>query len=233
MVKAMKSANAKSGGTPSKQPHEARRPSESHTRLSDAAVPPASTEIQQGRWARCEEGTPPEALVAEQRRSEPVRPDEPLTGVVRRMNARTSERRSGLIRRSSSRAESAGTLRADAPHDARSAAPSADWRCLEWDRAPKERRPKRNSKVTIVQLSNGGDLVRQNGPDEWLPEAGDFVHRMSQLVAQGLGFQRCRSVCLRSSSAALTITEAGNAKVMAVSGPLASMSHVLRRAGLE
>jgi hypothetical protein len=233
MVKAMKSANATSGGTPSKQPHEARRPSESHTRLPDASAPTIGTEVKQGLWARCEESTPPEAPVAERRRSEPASPDEPRTGVVRRMNVGTSERQSGLIRRPTGRAESAGKLRSDATHESRSAGTSADWRCLEWDRAPKERRPKRNSKVTIVQLSSSGDLVRQNGPDEWLPQAGDFVHRMSRLVAQGLGFHRCHSVCLRSSSAALTITEAGDAKVMVVSGPLASMSRVLRRAGLE
>jgi hypothetical protein len=227
----MKSAKAKGGGTSSKQPHEARRPGESHTRLASTAVPPIGSEVQQGHWARCEESSPPQAPVAERRRPEPVRPDEPRTGVVRRMNVGARERESGLIRRPPSRAESAGKLHADAVH-ARSTANAADWRCLEWGQAPKERRLKRNSKVTIVQLSSG-DLVRQNGPDEWLPEAGDFVHRMSRLIAQGLGFDRCRSVCLRSPSAALSITEAGNAKVMAVSGPLASMSHVLRRAGLE
>jgi hypothetical protein len=83
-----------------------------------------------------------------------------------------------------------------------------------------------------VQLSRGGDLVRQNGPDTWLPEAGDFVHRMSRLVAQGLGFERCRALYLRSSNAVLTVAEAGE-KVMAVSGPVCSMTNVLRRAGLE
>jgi hypothetical protein len=87
--------------------------------------------------------------------------------------------------------------------------------------------------VTIVQLSKNGDLLRQNGPDAWLPEAGDFVQRMSRLLAQGLGFRRCRSVCLKGASAVLAVTEAGDSHVVAVSGPVRSLGNVLRRAGLE
>lgn len=229
----MKSANVHDGGKPSKQQHEARRPSSSPTRLPSSAVPPIGAEVEQGRWASCEASALPEAPVAERRRPEPTHPDEPRTGVVRRMSVRSIERESGVTRRPSSRAESVGKRRAKVPDESRSSASPADWRCLEWGQAPKERRPKRNSKVTIVQLSSGGNLVRQNGPAAWLPDAGDFVHRMSRLVAQGLGFDRCLSVCLRSSSAALSITEAGDGQVVAVSGPLASMTHVLRRAGLE
>ncbi|HTV23660.1 MAG TPA: hypothetical protein VMG12_33450, partial [Polyangiaceae bacterium] len=110
---------------------------------------------------------------------------------------------------------------------------SSEWRCLEeWGQPSKERRM-RSSKVTIVQLSKNGDLVRQNGPDAWLPEAGDFIQRMSRLLAHGLGFERCRSLCLKGASSVLTITEAGDTKVVAVSGPARSMANVLRRAGLE
>lgn len=232
MVEAMKSANVTFGGTPSKNQHEAGRPSESHSRLTSAVPARVGAEVQRGRWARCEDAALPEAPSAEPRPRALARPEEPRTGVVRRMNVRSRERESGLIRRPPSRAESVGPLPAEVAR-AREAGTPADWRCLEWGQASKERRPKRNSKVTIVQLSNGGDLVRQNGPDTWLPEAGDFVHRMSQLVAQGLGFERCRSVCLRSPSAALSVTLAGDSKVVAVSGPLTSMTHVLRRAGLE
>lgn len=91
----------------------------------------------------------------------------------------------------------------------------------------------RNTKVTIAQLSRNGDLIRQNGPDVWLPEAADFVQRMSRLLAQGLGFERCRSVCLKGSSSVLTVTEAGDTKVVAVTGPVRSMAKVLERAGIE
>jgi hypothetical protein len=107
------------------------------------------------------------------------------------------------------------------------------WRCLEWGQPSREERPRRNPKVTIVQLSANGELVRQNGPEEWLPEAGDFMHRMSALVARGLGFERCRSICLKSPSAALAVSEAAEGKTMVVSGPHRSLANVLRRAGLE
>jgi hypothetical protein len=67
----------------------------------------------------------------------------------------------------------------------------------------------------------------------WLPDAADFVHRMALLVAQGLGFDRRRGVCLRSATAVLPVSEAGPTRVVAVSGPQRRMSNVLRRVGLE
>jgi hypothetical protein len=110
------------------------------------------------------------------------------------------------------------------------------WRCLEWADRPSQRPAKpnsKNSKVSIVQLSMSGRLLRQTGPSQWLPEASDFVHRMALLVAQGLGFDHCRAVCLRNQSAVLSVTEAGPTKIVAVSGPPRQMPNVLRRMGLE
>jgi hypothetical protein len=114
---------------------------------------------------------------------------------------------------------------------------SSSWRCLEWEASakPRPRRPPRAkaSKVTIVQLSVEGDLIRQNGPDSWLPEAGDFMQRMSTLLARSLGFEGCRSLCLRGESAVLAVSAVGSSRVVAVSGPTRSMANVLRRVGLE
>jgi len=111
------------------------------------------------------------------------------------------------------------------------------WRCLEW-KAPskRQRRPRpeaTTSKVTIVQLSAEGELIRQNGPDGWLPEAGDFMHRMSTLLARSLGFEECRALCLRNESAVLAVSSVGSSKVVAVSGPAQSMANVLRRVGMS
>jgi hypothetical protein len=78
-----------------------------------------------------------------------------------------------------------------------------------------------------------GRLIRQTGESSWLPEAGDFVHRMALLVAQGLGYDRCRGVCLRNQTAVLSVVEAGPTKVVAVAGPASQMPNVLRRMGLE
>ena len=61
----------------------------------------------------------------------------------------------------------------------------------------------------------------------------DFTPYDLVLLAQGLGFERCRSVCLKGASSALTVTEAGDTKVVVVNGPVRSMANVLRRAGLE
>jgi len=100
---------------------------------------------------------------------------------------------------------------------------SPGWRCLELGASPKprlrRRRQANTSKVTIVQLSLHGDLIRQNGPDAWLPEAGDFMHRMSTLLARSLGFGSCRSLCLRGESAVLAVSAVGDSRVVAVSGP--------------
>jgi hypothetical protein len=227
-VKPMKSANATFGGTPSKQPAEQRSAGENQAR------PPLGTadaELERARWGRCEEESAAPEAPAPVRRLQRARRGEPLTGVVRRID--DPERESGLIERPVSRRPSSGRARAARLLGDRAGASSGDWRCLEWDPGQKERRPKRNSKVTIAQLTGDGNLIRQNGPDAWLPEAGDFVHRMARLLAQGLGFERCRSLCLRSSSAALAVAEAGETKLVAVSGPLGSMTNVLRRAGLE
>jgi len=110
------------------------------------------------------------------------------------------------------------------------------WSCLEWKapaKRPRRSRPEATSaKVTIVQLSIEGDLLRQNGPDGWLPEAGDFMHRMSTLLARSLGFDECRSLCLRNENAVLAVSSVGSSKVVAVSGPARSMANVLRRVGL-
>lgn len=107
------------------------------------------------------------------------------------------------------------------------------WRCLEWGQPPKERRPRRDPKVSVAQLSASGDLLRQHGPDASLPETADFIHKMSGLIAQGFGYVRCQSVCLKAPTSALSVSEVGGTKLMAVTGPLRSMSQVLRRAGLE
>lgn len=224
----MKSANASFGG-PRQAPHDRTRSSQSLPRLQPPGAP-ASGEPgalprrsgEPGRWARCDE-----------RPAAPAPTDEPRTGVVRRVAFDSGERQSGVVARSALHAARALEPSAWPPEQQRAASPSGDWRCLEWGQQPaRQRRPPGNSKVTIVQLSHDGDLLRQNGPDTWVPEAGDFVQRMARLVAQGLGFQRCRSVCLKGGTAALTITEASD-KVVAVSGPLRSMANVLRRAGLE
>lgn len=175
--------------------------------------------------------------MAERRAQAPASAEEPRTGVVRRVDFSSGER--GAVSRGFPRAAPASGRREPqssprgAPAESEPAAGgSGDWSCLEWGRPAKERRGKRNSKVTIAQLSSGGDLIRQNGPDAWLPEACDFMHRMAGLVAQGLGFEQCRSLCLKSAGAVLTVAQAGP-NVVAVSGPVGSMTNVLRRAGLE
>jgi hypothetical protein len=107
---------------------------------------------------------------------------------------------------------------------------------LEWKAPGKpQRRPRPEpaaAKVTIVQLSGAGELLRQNGPDGWLPEASDFMHRMSTLLARSLGFAECRSLCLRNESAVLAVSSVGSSKVVAVSGPARSMANVLSRVGM-
>jgi hypothetical protein len=222
MVKPMKSANFTFGGKPSKK---LRDTGPNDTRSASARTWRESVELERGRWASCGEIAPPQAPIAAR---EAARPEEPRTGVVRRMHVAPSQLESGPL---PSR-EPSGKLRVARPHEDSSGSPTSNWRCLEWGQSSQERRPRRDSKVTIVQLSPGGDLLRQNGPATWLPDAGDFVHRMSRLVAQGLGFDRCRALYLRSSNAVLTVAEAGD-QVIAVSGPVRSMTNVLRRAGLE
>lgn len=138
--------------------------------------------------------------------------EEPRTGVVRRIEVEPAR----------SRAERAEP----APKS------SGAWRCLEWGE-PSKRTAPRAPEVSISQLSTGGHVLRQTGPDPWLPDATGFVHRMARLVAQGLGAERCRGVYLRGSAAALSVSEAGPGRVVGVSGPLCRMNNVLRRVGLE
>lgn len=221
----MKPANASPGGAPHAR---GRRSSESHTRWTGASTssqPSPGSATEHGGWGRCEEHSLPPAAAPP---PEPTNRDEPRTGVVRRFSQR-SRLGAHVARPAPVQAEPDEPARASQPAGA-----SGEWRCLEaWGQPSKERRQRRNAKVTIVQLSTNGDLIRQNGPDAWLPEAGDFVQRMSRLLAQGLGFERCRSVCLKGASAVLTVTEAGENRVVAVTGPQRSMANVLRRAGLE
>lgn len=164
--------------------------------------------------------------------------DEPRTGVVRKVQAassgaeRASERRekrsfgSGIVRRvEPAKAESETLDRAK----------SRAWRCLEWaavpEKAPRSEPPA--PRVSIAQITTHGALMRQSGPDETLPETAAFLHRVSTLVAQGLGFRRCRALCVRGTESALSVAQAGANKVVGVSGPLRDMTNVLRRMDLE
>ena len=112
--------------------------------------------------------------------------------------------------------------------------PSArGWRCLELaepaPRSPSELEPS----ISIAQLSTSGERLRQSGPDQWLPEAAEFVHRAALLVAQDLGFERCLSVCLRGETSVLAVSEAGPTTIMSVAGPVDQMSNVLRKRGIK
>jgi hypothetical protein len=225
MVTNMKPANATFGGTPNNPSTDLRA---NRPRARSRVRPPLdSTEVERSAWGRCEENGTSEVP---SRGGDPAKPEEPRTGVLRRDAAEAPERESGLLERTAARGGSNDEARAGRPREG--GGPDG-WRCLSWDRTQKERRVTSHSKVTIVQLSRGGDLVRQNGPDAWLPDAGDFVHRMARLVAHGLGFERCRSLCLRGPQNVMTVSEAGERQLVAVSGPLRSMMNVLRRAGLE
>jgi hypothetical protein len=236
----MKPANAPSSGAPTAPDALNLRSSESQTRFSRArssstgapAPPAASGSSQHAGWGRCEEDAMPEAPEAPLSRAS-ASSEEPRTGVVRVMGRREGQSGARAVERAPA-ALPASEQRPERPRRERSKSSASEWRCLEaWSQPTKERRMRRSSKVTIVQLSRNGDLIRQNGPDAWLPEAGDFMQRMSRLLAQGLGFESCRSLCLRGASSVLTVTEAGDTKVVAVSGPTGSMGNVLRRAGLE
>lgn len=144
--------------------------------------------------------------------------EEPRTGVVRRVDVSRATPTSDAARKTPPRL---------------AASASGAWRCLEWGERPSQRPPQRDPEVSIAQVSTSGRVLRHTGPDEWLPDAADFVHRMALLVAQGLGFDRCRGVCLRSATAALAVSEAGPSRVVGVAGPERRMSNVLRRVGLE
>jgi hypothetical protein len=207
----MKSADFKLAGMPSERNERARRPGESQVRPQLRHARPSAS--------------PDEPSTGVVRRVEPARAVSVPAPAPRQQHGRSLNGDSQILRREDGKGESAARQSAD--EDVRA------WRCLEWGQPSREERPRRNPKVTIVQLSSSGELVRQNGPEAWLPEAGDFMHRMSALVARGLGFERCRSICLKSPSAALAISETAEGKTMIVSGPHRSLSNVLRRAGLE
>jgi hypothetical protein len=111
---------------------------------------------------------------------------------------------------------------------------SREWRCLELGQ-PESTRPARRdySRVSIAQLSIRGERLRQSGPAEWLPDTTEFVHRAALLVAQGLGFTRCRGVCLQGERAVLSVSDAGPSTVTGVTGPVEQLSGVLRQRGLK
>jgi len=156
-----------------------------------------------------------------QRSSEERRPsEEPRTGVVRKVSAQSLEPR--IVPPSSNR-------RSDLRLAQRA---SRGWRCLE-PVQPEEQRPRRDSSVSIAHVSLAGECLHQSGPDEWLPEAVEFVHRAALLVAQGLGFERCRSVCLQGPKSVLSVSDAGPSTVTGVTGPVRQLSNVLRIRGLK
>jgi hypothetical protein len=80
---------------------------------------------------------------------------------------------------------------------------------------------------------HGVSLLRQRGTEEWLPDSAKFVHRLSQLVAHGLGFERCVEACLRGRDAVLAVSAASSGTIVAVTGPAERFQNVLRRVGLE
>ena len=88
----------------------------------------------------------------------------------------------------------------------------------------------------VLQCSGANGVVPQDGVFDfgegklWVRE---FVHRAALLVAQGLGFERCRSVCLQGAHAVLTVSDAGPSTVTGVTGPVEQLSNVLRQRGLK
>jgi hypothetical protein len=162
----------------------------------------------------------------EQRPSEERhRREEPRTGVVRKVSAQSSQPRSASPQSVPPRSSRSSGVRL--------AQRTADgWRCLE-PAQPEEARPRRDSSVSIAQVSLNGQRLRHSGPDEWLPEAAEFVHRAALLVAQGLGFERCRSVCLQGPESVLSVSEAGPSTINGVTGPSRQLSNVLRNRGLK
>jgi hypothetical protein len=109
-----------------------------------------------------------------------------------------------------------------------------EWRCLELGQTepPRQGRPG-DSRVSISQLSISGERVRHSGSAEWLPDTTEFVHRAALLVAQGLGFERCRSVCLQGARSVLAVSDAGPSTVTGVTGPSEQLSKLLRQRGLK
>ena len=164
--------------------------------------------------------------------------DEPRTGIVRKVEAASSDTERAPAQKKEKRAFASGIVRRVEPAAASETldrAKSRAWRCLEWpavpEKAPRSEPPAPS--VSVAQITTHGALIRQSGPDETLPETAGFMHRVSTLVAQGLGFRRCRALCLRGPESALSVAQAGASKVVGVSGPLRDMTNVLRRMDLE
>ncbi len=165
---------------------------------------------------------------------------EPSTGIVRKVEARARGRAVSRERHEKKDFASGIVRRAPALEAHSEAAldeeKSRAWRCLEWAAVPEKAPPPSEPpapRVSIAQVTTGGDLVRQSGPDEALPETAGFIHRVATLIAQDLGFRRCRALCLRGPETALSVAQAGATKVVAVTGPVSDMGNVLRRMDLE
>jgi len=156
---------------------------------------------------------PSRSVPSERVPSERAPSEEPRTGIVRKMVVRPSQ------------------LRAIAAVRPRLQAPA--WRCLEPTQPEPRQVSRRDSSVSVARVSREGERLRQSGPDEWLPEAAEFVHRTALLVAQGLGFERCRSVCLQGPRSVLSVTDAGPSTITGVAGPARQLSNVLRNRGLK
>ncbi len=111
------------------------------------------------------------------------------------------------------------------------------WRCLEADPRKPAERAAPEALVSTAQLSFHGERLRHSGPHAWLPDATEFVHRASHLIARGLGFELCRGVCLQGQAAVFSVSiagsSAGSSIVVGVAGPARSMANVLRQRGLR
>jgi len=52
-------------------------------------------------------------------------------------------------------------------------------------------------------------------------------------LAQGLGFERCRSVCLQGRETVLSVSDSGPGTITGVTGPARQLANVLRSRGLK
>lgn len=172
-------------------------------------------------------------------KSTPV--EEPRTGVVRKFTAGAArgsnpsgspEGRPITLIRARHRANAAAARPSEAGTVNGSAA-DRGWRCLEWPQQQGEAMDRQDRDVTRAHLSAEGELLRQRGTEEWLPDSAKFVHRLAQLVAHGLGFERCVEACVRGRDAVLAVSGAGSGNIVAVTGPAERFQSVLRRVGLE
>jgi hypothetical protein len=89
--------------------------------------------------------------------------------------------------------------------------------------------------VSQVMLSEKGRLLNSTrGPDdELLAETVGFTHRLATLTARALGFTGCRSMYLRSATAAIIVSERDPALVSGIAGKLESLTDALTEVGLE